>query len=79
MPYTDVPARLLAGEAVPASEIIGYAHPNPDEATRLTLNFLAMALCMEMSIVDDALCYSITSFGFLMRTDFITRIEGDCP
>lgn len=79
MAYEDVPDRLLAGEAVPASEIIGYAHPNPDEATRLTINFLVLAMLMEMSIVADVLCYSITPFGQTMRIDFVKRIEGDCP
>lgn len=79
MAYEDVPERLIMGEAVPVSEIIGYAHPNPDEATRLCLNFLAMALVMEMSIVDDALCYSITAFGQTMRTDFIVRLDEECP
>lgn len=79
MAYEDVPERLIMGEAVPASEIIGYAHPNPDEATRLCLNFLAMALVMEMSIVDGALCYGITSFGQTMRTDFIVRLDEECP
>jgi len=78
MAYEDVPERLISGEAVPASEIIGYAHPNPDEATRLTINFLVLAMCMEMSIVDDVLCYSITPFGQTMRTDFIVRLDEEC-
>jgi hypothetical protein len=79
MPYSDVPERLLSGEAVPASEILGYALPNPENATRMCLEIMCMALVMERSIVDDHLCYSITAFGQDMRRDFVVRIEGDCP
>lgn len=79
MAYEDVPERLITGEAVPASEIIGYAAPNPDEATRCTLEVLCMMLCMVKVIVDDVLCYQITAFGQTMRTDFIVRLDEECP
>lgn len=79
MAYEDVPERLIMGEAVPQSEIVGYAYPNPAEATRLCLNFMCMALVMEMLIVDDVLCFLITPFGQAMRTDFIIRLDEECP
>jgi hypothetical protein len=79
MAYEDVPDRLLAGEAVPRSEIIGYE--GEDSATRVTLclEFLAMALILEKVYEDDTLKFRVTSFGQDFRIDFVRRIEGDCP
>lgn len=79
MPYEDVPQRLIDGEAVPRSEILAYAAPNPETATTLTLEFMVMALCMVKIYEDDTVKFQITPFGMQMRDDFITRIEGDCP
>lgn len=79
MAYEDVPQRLIDREAVPRSEILAYAEPNPQVATTLTLEYMVMALCMEKIYEDDTVKFRITPFGMQMRDDFITRIEGDCP
>jgi len=79
MAYEDVPDRLLSGEAVPRSEIIGYANPNPEVATTYTLEILVQALLMVKVFEDDTVKFQITEFGQQMRIDFVKRIEGDCP
>lgn len=77
--YSDVPARLLADEAVPESEIIGYNSGMEHIQTRLTLSAMVMFLVLDRIYEDDTIKYKITAFGHTMRTDFITRIDGDCP
>ncbi len=79
MPFTTVPDRLLGGEAVPRTEIIGYATEETAMGVTMCLEFMVMALVMNKVIVDDVLCFQITDFGQAMRIDFVKRIEGDCP
>lgn len=79
MAYEDVPERLINGEAVPRSEIIGYNGSETDITTTYTLDILVMALLMEKVYEDETVKYRITAFGLLMREDFIVRLEGECP
>lgn len=78
MVYESVPDRLLAGELVPRSEIIGYNGSMTDMQTTLALSYLCMAFLMEKVYEDDTVKYRVTPFGQLMRVDFVKRIEGDC-
>lgn len=77
--YSDVPNRLLHDEAVPESEIIGYNVDMEHIQTRITLSAMAMFGVLDKVYEDGTLKYRITAFGHTMRTDFITRIDGDCP
>lgn len=79
MAYENVPQRLLDGEDVPRSEIIGYAAPMPRVQVDLILHRMKELFLLESVIVDDRLCYHITPFGHSMRVDFVKRIDGDCP
>jgi len=77
--YSDVPDRLLHDEAVPESEIVGYNTDMENIQTRITLSAMVMFNVLERIYEDDTVKYRITPFGHTMRTDFITRIDGDCP
>lgn len=79
MAYDDVPQRMLDGEAVPRSEIIGYNAPMTLNQTDLILHRMEELFLIQRSIVDEHLCFSITTFGHQIRQDFVKRIEGDCP
>lgn len=79
MAYEDVPDRLIGGEAVPRSEIIGYEGEGSATRVKLCLEFLAMALLVEKVYEDDTIKFRVTSFGQAFRRDFVKRIEGDCP
>jgi len=79
MAYEDVPERLLSGEAVPRSEIIGYNAMMTDIQTTTCLEFLVMAFVLVKVYEEDTVKYQITPFGQMMRVDFVKRIEGDCP
>ena len=79
MAYEDVPERLINGEAVPRSEIIGYNGSTTDLQTTYCLNILVMATLMVKVFEDDTVKYQITPFGQAMRQDFLVRIFGDCP
>lgn len=77
--YSDVPERLLSGEHVPESEIIGYNADMENIQTRITLSAMVMFFVLERHYEDDTVKYSITPFGLTMREDFITRLDGECP
>lgn len=79
MAYEDVPERLISGEAVPRSEIIGYNVGYTDVQTTTTMDFLCLAFVMVKIYEDDTVKYAITAFGLQMRQDFITRLDGECP
>jgi len=79
MAYEDVPDRLLSGEAVPRSEIIGYNASMPDVQTDYCLNILCFAMLMVKVYEDETVKFQITPFGQTMRIDFVKRIDGDCP
>jgi hypothetical protein len=79
MAYEDVPQRLLEGEAVPRSEIIGYNAPMTMNQTDLILFRMEELFILQRSIVDERLCFSVTPFGQQLRQDFVIRIDGDCP
>lgn len=79
MPYEDVPGRLAAGEAVPRSEIIGYFGPDQDIKITLGLRILEMAFIMSRSYSGDTILYGLTTLGMTVRSDLITRLEGECP
>lgn len=79
MAYEDVPRRLIDGEAVPRSEIIGYVGASTDIKTTLTLNVMCMMLVMVKVYEDETVKYQLTAFGLQLRLDFIVRLEGECP
>lgn len=79
MAYEDVPQRLLDGESVPRSEIIGYNAPMTRFQTDLYLFYFVLLGMMEKVFEDETVKYRITPFGQQMRQDIVIRIEGDCP
>jgi hypothetical protein len=79
MAYDNVPQRLLDGEAVPRSEIIGYAAPLSQIQVDLILFRFEELFILQRSIVDDRLHFEITAFGQQLRQDLVKRIDGDCP
>ena len=79
MPYTDVPERMLDGESVPRTEILGYNNMMPQLQTDLILAWMELCQIIERDIVAGVLCFKITPFGQEMRQDFVKRIDGDCP
>lgn len=79
MPYDDVPQRLVDGESVPASEIIGYIGSDKDIVVRLTMNVLCMMLVMARNYDGEVMTYQITSYGMSLRESFLVRLEGECP
>lgn len=79
MAYEDVPQRMLDGEDVPRSEIIGYASPMSMNLVDLILHRMVELFILERAIVDDRLNFHITPFGQSLRVEFVKRIDGDCP
>ena len=79
MAYEDVPQRLRDGEAVPRSEIIGHYGPTSDLKITLGLEVLRASFIMEKVFEDETVKYRLTALGAAIRTDLITRLEGDCP
>lgn len=79
MAYEDVPQRLLDGEDVPVSEIIGYAHPMTTLQTKAVLNWMNLCGVVSLFFADDTKMCSITPFGHTVRQDLVKRIDGDCP
>lgn len=79
MAYEDVPQRLLDGEDVPQSEIIGYAAPMPRVQVMLILHRLESIFAIERDVVDGRMIWRITPTGQTFRQDYVKRIEGDCP
>lgn len=79
MAYDDVPQRMLDGEAVPRSEIIGYMAPMPRVQVDLILHRLEELFVIERVIEDERLHYRVTPTGQTLRQDYVKRIEGDCP
>lgn len=79
MPYADVPQRLLDGEAVPRSEIIGYGAPLTDLQIDMVLNLMYQWFVLEKVYEGETLKYQITTFGTALRRDYVKRIDGDCP
>lgn len=76
--YTTVPERLIAGEAVPVSEIIAYAYPMPLIQTKAVLFWMALCGVGEFSFEDETKKFSLTAFGQAVRTDFIVRLDEEC-
>lgn len=80
MAYEDVPQRLADGDAVPASEIVGYYGPDASNVqVRYGCDVLVAATLMEKIYEDETLKYRLTSLGLSVRSSLITRLEGDCP
>jgi hypothetical protein len=79
VPYEDVPQRIIEGESVPRSEIIGYMADTPRVQVDLILHRLVDLFVLERVIEDERLHYRITSLGTALRIDYVRRIEGDCP
>lgn len=77
--YSDVPQRLINGEAVKRTEIIGYNGPGTSVLVDYVLGTLEMLLLVQKHYAEDGVEFSITTFGMQVRQDFLTRIEGDCP
>jgi len=79
MPYSDVPQRLIDGEGVPRSEIIGYAEPY--SITQVTFFLACCVFCTLMTVDYDegSAIYTLTPFALMLREDFIVRLEGECP
>jgi len=77
--YEDVPQRLLDGEAVPRSEILGYAHPITNVHSDLYLAYFEYTGLLSRVYEGETLKYQITSFGHTVRQDLVKRIDGDCP
>lgn len=79
MAYEDVPIRILNDEAVPRSEILGYASPITNVQADLYLAYFEYAGVLVRVYEDDTLKYQITAFGHTVRRDLVKRIDGDCP
>lgn len=79
MPYTDVPGRLITGEAVPVSEIVAYAYPMPLVQTKTALFWMTLCGVGVFSFEDDTKKFALTAFGQTIRTDFIVRLDEECP
>lgn len=79
MAYEDVPERLITGEWVPVSEIIGYAAPATANEVRSILAWMELLGIMEPDFVDDTKVYALTTLGQSWRTDFIVRLDEECP
>lgn len=77
--YTDVPSRLITGEAVPVSEIIAYAYPQSLTLTKTVLFWMTLCGIGAFSFEDETKLFSLTSFGQTVRTDFIVRLDEECP
>lgn len=78
MAYEDVPERMLSGEAVPRSEIIGHFGATMDIQVSLALSILTQAFVLEKVYEDDTVKYRMTSFGIDVRNSLVTRLEGEC-
>lgn len=76
--YTDVPSRLITGEAVPVSEIIAYAYPMPLIQTKAVLYWMTLCGVGVFSYEGDTKKFALTSFGQSVRTDFIVRLDEEC-
>lgn len=79
MAYEDVPQRLLDGEDVPVSEIIGYFYPQPQALTRSQLSWASLCGVIEFVYDADTKFARMTPFGHTVRIELVKRIEGDCP
>lgn len=79
MAYEDVPERLLNGEWVPRSEIIGYGEPYTQPQIVYCLACMVMIMVLETRYSSGFEEFRITEFGQMLRQDFVIRIEGDCP
>lgn len=79
MAYEDVPQRILDGEEVPVSEVIGYAAPQTATLTRTCLSWLVLCGVLETFYTAETKVVKITPFGHAVRIDLVKRIEGDCP
>jgi hypothetical protein len=79
MPYTDVPQRILDGEHVPVSEMIGYMHPLTTLQAKSILSWMTLIGILDATYEDDTKKYSLSAFGAALRLDLIRRMDGDCP
>ena len=76
--YTTVPDRLKAGEAVPISEIVGYAYPMPMRQTKSVLSWMQLCGVIEFVYEDGTKKARLTPFGQTVRTDLIVRLDEEC-
>lgn len=79
MPYTDVPSRLITGESVPVSEVVAYAYPQSLLLTKTCLFWMTLCGIGEFVFEDDTKKFKLTAFGQAVRTDFIVRLDEECP
>lgn len=79
MAYENVPQRLLDGEDVPVSEIVGYAEPQHQTLTKAILSWMNLCGVISLFYADETRMCNITPFGHEVRLDFVVRLEGECP
>lgn len=77
--YDDVPFRLVTGEAVPVSEIIAYLEPMSTTEAKSILFWMKLTGILSEAFEDGTKKFTLTPFGQTVRTDFIVRLDEECP